>query len=98
MNSKTKCLVCGHFLTTEEYEDGNSRICDKCWKCPKCGVGVTTENGRDGIIIEEDDTIICHPCDMAWGFRRFENILVKKANLVTCPTCKGKGTVSGKKG
>jgi hypothetical protein len=98
MNSKTKCLVCGHFLTTEEYEDGEPRICVTCWKCPKCEVGARTKGDDEGLILYDEETVICRPCDTGWSFKKFENALVKKANLVTCPTCKGKGTVAGKKG
>jgi hypothetical protein len=98
MNSKTKCLVCGHFLTTEEYEDGEPRICVTCWKCPKCGIGSPMDGQMDGIIIDLDDEVTCSPCSHTWNFKQFENALVKKANLVACPTCKGKGTVAGKKG
>lgn len=97
MNSKTKCLVCGHFLTTEEYEDGEPRICVTCWKCPKCGVGPLTKSDNNGCVVEDEDTVICYPCDTGWSHKKFENAVVRKANLTTCPTCKGKGTVPGTK-
>jgi hypothetical protein len=96
--SKVRCLICGHALSTVDYEDGGPRICGKCWKCPQCGVKVTNGRGGEGIIIDEDDTVICRPCDWAWTFKKFENALVKKANRVICSACKGVGTVPGEKG
>lgn len=82
------------------------------WACPKCGC--TGEgDGSDGeFIINDigegadwecerlhvDDTLGCSKC--GWGDfgKKFVALLAKKKSMVKCPTCKGTGLVSEKRG
>lgn len=99
MEIDVKCLVCG---ASAELVDGNEpRICLKHWKCPKCGVSTeyTDENDYgveiEGLIYDEgDDHAHCGKCNKSWSYRGIERAIVKKNNMITCPFCKGRGTVS----
>jgi hypothetical protein len=77
---------------------------DSEWKCPQCGKG-PEDNGLcndsssdDGEVecpkLHKDDYLKCYACDYDCSGADFARRLVKKNNLVTCPTCKGKGCIS----
>jgi len=77
------------------------------WKCPKCGAG--SEDG-DFIIENPDedahdecdkmhanDEVRCHACGYTGYGTAVSTALKRKYDLVTCPCCKGKGSVPRKK-
>lgn len=91
--AKRLCIVCGKKVS----ENDGPRVCDECWKCPECGVGVEGEDGDTGLVLDEDDCVVCYACDASWDNKHFEGALLKKHDRTTCPTCKGSGTVPKKK-
>jgi len=99
---KIACILCGKLFEIEKSPDGKpvgARICDSCWQCPKCGVGVCVD--IDGVeyydqgLIEEDAGIYCYVCNRGWTAKALERALLKKKNRVKCPHCKGAGYVDG---
>jgi DNA-directed RNA polymerase subunit RPC12/RpoP len=88
------CLICG--AEVENDNEGEARICDKCWCCPKCGAGKTGTNSEGDFVLEDDDLVVCSNCRTQYSNRSVEKALMKKLNRVKCPTCKGCGTVPKK--
>jgi hypothetical protein len=82
-----KCIVCGR---PAEIEDDEPRVCDGCFKCPKCGA--TPEPRNDFII--DDGQALCVVCERGWSVKAYEKAMMKKHNLKPCPHCKGRGAVS----
>lgn len=82
---KIKCLICGK---DTEIEDDEPRICDNCFKCPKCGA---VPDGNDFII--EEGYCNCAICGRGWTIKAYEKAMLKKHNLKPCPHCGGKGSV-----
>jgi len=78
------------------------------FKCPKCG-----KKPPEGLIIDEiyqeaegagdcdklhpDDFLSCYACGYGTNGQAFANACQKKANMVPCPHCKGRGFVKGGK-
>lgn len=92
------CIVCGIEIPKDQRDTGDPRICDSCWRCPNCGVGVEFEDktGRkmEGLLIE-DEYVNCYNCEKGWLVKNFEKVVLraKKINPVKCPHCKGRGWV-----
>jgi hypothetical protein len=76
------------------------------WLCPKCGAGGTTPESEgmvisssaddatgDCVLLHPDDEVECMACGYAWSGRSLASALKKRDNVITCPTCSGKGTV-----
>jgi Zn finger protein HypA/HybF involved in hydrogenase expression len=63
---------------------------------------VIDENAEDSNdecqLTHEDDVLHCYNCDYTISARRYTERYIKQKNLVTCPTCHGKGVVQGGKG
>jgi Zn finger protein HypA/HybF involved in hydrogenase expression len=54
----------------------------------------------EGLVLEElgsGSEVTCHTCNFTWTVKGYEKAMTKKEHLDVCPTCKGKGTVPGKK-
>lgn len=76
---------------------------DEEWLCPNCGVDNSAfwveENAAgaaDGCDkLHERDICYCTKCERGWSGKAFAGKLAKRKNLVTCPMCKGHGTVAG---
>lgn len=92
------CVVCGVEIPKNEYETGDPRICEKCWKCPHCGVGVDYKDIdgklRQGLVME-DTYVNCSSCEKGWVAKNFEKAVLraKHLNPVKCSCCNGKGWV-----
>ena len=43
--------------------------------------------------VHEQDGIECSKCGLYWSGKTVTTLMAKKANLVPCPCCKGKGVV-----
>jgi hypothetical protein len=80
-----ECLICN---AETVIEDGDPRICDECFSCPKCGA-----TPKDNTFIIEEGGCVCNHCDRDWTFKAYERAMLKKYNRKMCPTCKGCGTV-----
>jgi hypothetical protein len=73
---------------------------DEEWKCPNCGETdedyfFIEESASDGEchLLHEKDLILCNRCGWSGTGKQFSSILIKKANSVQCPMCKGTGLV-----
>lgn len=74
---------------------------DDEWKCPQCGgdnsvftINESVENAsEDCALVHEQDSVTCTKCGLDWSGKKITDLLMKKANLVPCPCCKGKGVV-----
>ncbi len=107
-SERSICIICG--LIFEGYENGDPRVCDFCWKCPKCGVSSSYLDpvvGREveGLIIDtvyelenfEPYRIVCYRCEKEWDTAHFEKDLAKVYNVEPCSCFKGRGFVPNKK-
>ena len=80
---------------------------DEEWACPHCGAGpeyfyVDFTNYSDCDLLHTDDVIVC--CSKAcidkngecreWSGKALAAALQKKANMVKCPCCNGRGYVT----
>lgn len=103
MDKKVHCILCGKDIDPEEIGEGDPRICEDCWHCPKCGVGARYKDERgvetDGLIIDafEGDIVICSSCGNAWTAAGFESVMLRKKNRKQCPHCKGVGYIDAEK-
>lgn len=80
---------------------------DAEWRCPKCNadntrfiIESTPEDALDDCSkLHEQDTIVCIDGRGMSHYettgKRFAARLAKRANLVPCPHCKGRGMVAG---
>lgn len=78
---------------------------DEQWRCPDCGADnshfviemgdQTAEESCEKL--HQLDEVYCHTCDDGWSGKAVATKLMKKANRVPCPTCKGCGTIDGAK-
>lgn len=77
---------------------------DEEWKCPRCGSKdkfaiEESAAGEDARLLEchllhDEDTMLCFSCGYRTTGKDFAEALVRENNLVSCPTCEGKGCVS----
>lgn len=74
------------------------------WLCPWCQgdnevfcIEEPAEGSDDCDLLHEQDFAYCSRCEKGCTGRSFANRLAKAANLISCPTCKGKGLVAGPK-
>jgi len=51
----------------------------------------------DCVKIHDQDGIECSKCGLYWSGKTVTTLMAKKANLVPCPCCKGKGVVPKEK-
>lgn len=76
------------------------QVPDELFFCPKCGLGPE----EDGLVLEpavedecekmhDDDWVMCYHCGYEASARAFSRLIARQQNLVTCPTCKGKGMI-----
>lgn len=95
------CIVCNEEIPENSYDKGDPKICEKCWKCPDCGVGVDyrDDEGRisNGLILEEG-YVNCYSCEGGWTVKEYEKAILKanKVKLTKCPHCKGQGWITEK--
>lgn len=106
--TQAKCLVCGKDTGADVTDTDEPRICEEHWRCPKCGVGVwvnsDTDNadspGKEGFVfdpgVDNDGYVQCFNCGSEWTSRTVEKAIIKKLGMVTCPCCKGAGSVDKK--
>jgi len=70
------------------------------WVCPKCGsLGMVIEEldpkaAPDCEKIHELDVIQCPDCGHDGYGKHVTNLMMRIANLVTCPCCRGRGVVA----
>jgi len=57
-------------------------------------IETSEEGGDDCGLLHNGDELHCGHCGYTTTGKRFSEALKKKAELVTCPCCKGKGTVT----
>jgi len=78
------------------------------FKCPRCGAqppeGICIDDLVEGAedtceLLHVGDYLRCytHDCHYETSGKAFANKLIKDNHMTTCPTCKGKGVVKGKK-
>lgn len=71
---------------------------DEKWYCPKCGSNsmcidaVLCDDG-DCTYLHQDDDVTCPDCGRGWTGKQVAALMQKRDNVITCPHCKGKGTV-----
>ena len=74
---------------------------DEQWLCPGCGANNESfhidENASDAVEgcekIHDQDVVHCFKCGYSATGKTLSAKMKKKYNHVTCPTCKGHGTV-----
>lgn len=76
---------------------------DDEWACPNCGANA--DNGfcntdptghEDCELLHEEDWLSCENCpEFSIAGKQFAAKIVKNKNLISCPTCKGKGHIKG---
>lgn len=85
-----------------KYDHTDYQPLDEDWKCPRCGSGVE-QFFCDATVNENcpklhlDDEIVCNRCDVLWPGEELAKAMMGAGNLMTCPTCKGKGVVGKEK-
>lgn len=95
----TKCVVCGYILVGDELGDDAGgpdvpRVCMRCFHCPKCKKeGLSYEHEGEGLLVICEDEL----CGFVYTVKAFEKALIKAANKVVCPHCKGIGFIPGPK-
>ena len=90
-------------ITNEDWK------CPKCGAHANCNRPDGTE--AQGFVIDsspdeadencwlthEKDELHCYECDYSTSGKKMTDLYIKQKGMVTCPTCRGKGVVDGRK-
>lgn len=77
------------------------QVPDEDWACPKCGetedffldTPEIVDSTADDSLMYEDDYIVCYRCGYEATGKSYAALMQKRANMVRCPMCRGKGLV-----
>lgn len=67
--------------------------------CPHCGsdseffIDVDAMDDTDCEMMHDDDTLACEVCGYTTTGKAYSKAMMRKADMVRCPCCKGKGIV-----
>ena len=81
-----------------------AQVPDEEFVCPRCGetpAGAFVLEGPDEScacpLMHDDDWVQCHRCGYEASAKAYSQQWAKTKDLVTCPKCKGRGLVPGRK-